>query len=83
VVPGSLTGLNVIPEMVTALRIHLTMILCESVSRIPDFGSIVYLDIFTVGSRSERMRSDGAVNEGLDGGCDIGCPNALNMTSGR
>jgi hypothetical protein len=42
-VPGSLTGLNVIPEVesVTALRIHLMMISCELVSRIREFGSIV------------------------------------------
>jgi hypothetical protein len=40
-VPRSLTGLNVIPEVesVTALRIHLTMISCESVSRIRTWTS--------------------------------------------
>jgi hypothetical protein len=63
-------------ESVTALQIHLTMISCKSVSRIRKFGSIVNLGIFTVGSLRERMRSDGAVNEGLDVGHDIGCPKA-------
>jgi hypothetical protein len=78
--PGSLTGLNVIPEMesVTSLRIHLTMISCESVN---EFGSIVNLDVFTVGSQREIFRSHGAVNEGLDGDYGIGC--ALSITSGR
>jgi hypothetical protein len=57
------------------------MISCESVSRMREFGSIVNLDVFTVGSQRERIRSDGAVNEGLDGGYDIGC--ALSITSGR
>ena len=54
--PGSSTGLNVIPEMesVTSLRIHSTMISCESVSRMREFGSIVNLDVFTVGSQREN-----------------------------
>jgi hypothetical protein len=46
-----------------------------------EFGSIVNLDVFTVGSQRERIRSDGAVNEGLDGDYDIGC--ALSIIFGR
>jgi len=58
----------------------------QSVSRMCEFGSMVNLDIFTVGSRREGMRFDGAVNGELDGGHDVGCPKALNITgitSGR
>jgi len=58
------------------------MISYESVSRIREFGSVADLDIFTVGSRRERIRLDGATNEGLDDDYDIGCLNALSMTSG-
>jgi hypothetical protein len=44
-------------ESVAALWIRLMMDLCESVSKIREFGLIVDLDIFrvAVGSRSEGM----------------------------
>jgi hypothetical protein len=46
-------------ESVVALWIRLMMDLCESVSKIREFGSIADLDIFrvAVGSRSEGMRN--------------------------
>ena len=56
------TESNVMPEMelVTALRIRLTMVSYGSVGRMCEFGSTVVLDIFAVTSRRERMRLDGA-----------------------
>ena len=63
--PGRATGSNVMPEMVsvTALRIRLTIISYESVSRMREFGSTADLDIFSVTSQRERAHMDGSENQ--------------------
>jgi hypothetical protein len=56
-VPRRSTRLNVIPEIqsVTAPRIRLEIVSCESVSKICNFGSIADLDIFAMGSQREKV----------------------------